>query len=235
MPHKKEPSSPFQSVQDGISVRSEKPIICAPPRLREVSPTLPLKQLQCSFDWRWPSHRFKEDRLALPLSTPLFLQAIAGVMSLASRPLVVSHAPRNFRSFEEDRFVPISYGQFSNSAFSSHGVADVAFVQTSLSACRDNRSKRHNVSCNCFFFLFFLSFFFRGVLRSQKPYGLLGTGEERDRERQPGPTFSVHTALDLFELHRLEALYRRFRKQYGHVLRLRYRYSYLKWTARELV
>ena len=36
------------------SVRSEKPI-CAPPRLSEVSPTLPLNQIQCSSDWRWLS------------------------------------------------------------------------------------------------------------------------------------------------------------------------------------
>ena len=36
-----------------VSMRSEKPI-CAPPRLSEVSPTLPLKWFQCSSDWRWP-------------------------------------------------------------------------------------------------------------------------------------------------------------------------------------
>ena len=36
-----------------VSVRLEKPI-CAPPRLSEVSPTLPLKRFQCSSDWRWP-------------------------------------------------------------------------------------------------------------------------------------------------------------------------------------
>ena len=37
-----------------VCVRSEKPI-CAPLRPTEVSPTLPLKQFQCSFDGRWPS------------------------------------------------------------------------------------------------------------------------------------------------------------------------------------
>ena len=42
-----------------VSMRSEKPI-CAPPHLSQVSPTSPLKRLQCS-----------SDRLALPLSTPL--------------------------------------------------------------------------------------------------------------------------------------------------------------------
>ena len=35
------------------SMRWEKPIR-APPRLSEVSPTLPLKRFQCSSDWRWP-------------------------------------------------------------------------------------------------------------------------------------------------------------------------------------
>ena len=35
-------------------MRSEKPI-CAPPRLSEVSPTLPLKRFQCPSDWQWPS------------------------------------------------------------------------------------------------------------------------------------------------------------------------------------
>ena len=35
-------------------MRSEKPI-CAPPRLSEVSPTLPFKRFQCPSDWQWPS------------------------------------------------------------------------------------------------------------------------------------------------------------------------------------
>ena len=38
-----------------VSMRSEKPILCAPPSLWEVSRTLPLRQFQCSFDWRRPS------------------------------------------------------------------------------------------------------------------------------------------------------------------------------------
>ena len=37
-----------------VSMRSENPI-CAPPRLSDVSPTLPSKWFQCSSDWRWPS------------------------------------------------------------------------------------------------------------------------------------------------------------------------------------
>ena len=36
-------------------MHSEKPMICTPPRLSEVSPTLPLKWFQCSSDWQWPS------------------------------------------------------------------------------------------------------------------------------------------------------------------------------------
>ena len=30
-------------------------VFCASPRLSDGSPTLPLKQFQCSSDWRWPS------------------------------------------------------------------------------------------------------------------------------------------------------------------------------------
>ena len=45
--------------------------IRAPPRLSEVSPTLPLKQLQCSSDWRWPSLVLSRKIVfALRLSTP---------------------------------------------------------------------------------------------------------------------------------------------------------------------
>ena len=47
----------FSSIQfKMVSMRSEKSIkLCAPPRLSEVSPTLPLKRFQCPSDWRWPS------------------------------------------------------------------------------------------------------------------------------------------------------------------------------------
>ena len=51
--------SQFSSFQDVIYAL-RKPI-CAPPRLSEVSPTLPLKRFQCSSDWRWPSRPFQED------------------------------------------------------------------------------------------------------------------------------------------------------------------------------
>ena len=66
----------FSSVQFGsvpfkiVSMRSERPIF-TPPRLSEISPTLPLNQFQCSSDRRWPSRPFKEDRLAFALSTPV--------------------------------------------------------------------------------------------------------------------------------------------------------------------
>ena len=42
----------FSSVQrqDGIYALGKAHTICAPPRLSEVSPTLPLKQFQCSSD-----------------------------------------------------------------------------------------------------------------------------------------------------------------------------------------
>ena len=36
-------------------MRLEEKAICAPPRLSEVSPALPLKRFQCSSDRRWPS------------------------------------------------------------------------------------------------------------------------------------------------------------------------------------
>ena len=36
-----------------VSMRLEKPI-CAPPRLSEASPPVPLKRFQWSSDWRWP-------------------------------------------------------------------------------------------------------------------------------------------------------------------------------------
>ena len=80
-----------------VSKRAEKPI-CAPPRLSEVSPTLPLKQFQCSSDWWWPS-------LVLSMKSDSsfkasLLQEIHGVMSLALCPQVVSQASQHFRSFE---------------------------------------------------------------------------------------------------------------------------------------
>ena len=59
------------SVQDAIYALGK---ACAPPRLSEVSPALPLKRFQCSSDWRWPSlvlsrkivQRFLFQRLSPP-------------------------------------------------------------------------------------------------------------------------------------------------------------------------
>ena len=81
-----------------LPMRSVKPI-CAPPRLSEVSTTLPLKQFQCSSDWRWPS---------LVLSRKIVKRFLClcrspgddSVMSLALCPQVVSQAPQNLRSSE---------------------------------------------------------------------------------------------------------------------------------------
>jgi len=61
-----------------VSKRSEKPMICAPARLSEVSPTLPFKQFQCLSDWfsRTRSSRASSFHVSL-------LQAIDSVMSLS--------------------------------------------------------------------------------------------------------------------------------------------------------
>ena len=83
-----------------VYMRSEKPI-CTPSRLSEVSPTLPLKQFQCSSDWRWLSvvlSRKVVQRFLFPCLS--LLQAIDGVMSLALCPHVVSQAPQHFKSSE---------------------------------------------------------------------------------------------------------------------------------------
>ena len=82
-------------------MRSEKPI-CAPPRLSEVSPTLPFKRFQCSSDWRWPSLILS--RKIFPGISPFHTslrQAIGGVMSLALCRQVVSQASQHFRSSEK--------------------------------------------------------------------------------------------------------------------------------------
>ena len=92
----------FSSVQfKVVSMRSEKPI-CAPPRLSEVSPTLPFKRFQCSSDWRWPSLILS--RKIFPGISPFHTslrQAIGGVMSLALCRQVVSQASQHFRSSEK--------------------------------------------------------------------------------------------------------------------------------------
>ena len=86
----------FSSVQDGI-MHPEKPMYTATPSLRSflniAFETVP------KFIWLTKVHScsFKEDRRALPLSTPL-LQAIDSVMSLALCLQLASRAPQHFRS-----------------------------------------------------------------------------------------------------------------------------------------
>ena len=85
-----------------VPMRSEKPIqLCAPPRVSEVPPTLPLKLFQCSPDWRWSSlvlSRKIVSRFLFPCHSP---PGINGVMSLALCPQVVSQASQHFRSSEK--------------------------------------------------------------------------------------------------------------------------------------
>ena len=96
----------FTSVQDGIyafgkaHMRSTPSLknfsnVCTPPCLSKMSPTLPLKQFQCSSDWRWPSlvllgkivQRFLFQRLSPPDD-----RWCVYVISLALCPQVVSQA-----------------------------------------------------------------------------------------------------------------------------------------------
>ena len=79
-------------------MRSEKPI-CAPPRLSEVSPTLPLKRFQCSDDGPLSSFQGRSSS-ALSFNASL-RQPINGVMSFALCLLVVSQASQHFRSSEK--------------------------------------------------------------------------------------------------------------------------------------
>ena len=67
--------------------------ICALYPVWEVSPTLPLKQFYCSFDWRWPFFVFwrKIVSRALVLSTPLNSRRFS-----ASCPQVVCQDPPHF-------------------------------------------------------------------------------------------------------------------------------------------
>ena len=91
----------LSSVQfEMISVRSGKPI-CAPPRLSEASPTLPLKRFQCCCFWLTMAlcRHFKEDRLALPLSTPLSSRrSMVWFLGFVPASIVVYQAPRHLIS-----------------------------------------------------------------------------------------------------------------------------------------
>ena len=92
------PDQQFSSVQDGIyalgkaHMRSTPSLSSFPKVAFQTVPVFARLTIALS-------RPFKEDRLALPLSTPL-LQAIRGVVSLALCPQVVSQAPQHFRSIE---------------------------------------------------------------------------------------------------------------------------------------
>ena len=75
-----------------VSVLSEKPI-CSPSRLPEVSPTLPLKQFQCTSDWRCPLSFFQRKSSSACSFYASLLQAIDDEMSLVLCLWVISQAP----------------------------------------------------------------------------------------------------------------------------------------------
>ena len=84
-----------------VCVLSEK-AICAPPRLSADSPTMPLKQFQCSSDGDDGPLSSFQGRLSNASSFHAsLLQAIGGVMSLALFAYVVSQAAQHFRSSEK--------------------------------------------------------------------------------------------------------------------------------------
>ena len=76
----------FSSVQDVICALGKSPY-AAPLRLSEVSPNVAFETVPMFVRLTMALSRpFKEDRLALPLSTPSLLQAICGMMSLGFVP-----------------------------------------------------------------------------------------------------------------------------------------------------
>ena len=90
-----------------VSIHSKKPI-CAPPHLSEVSLALPLKWFQCSSDCWWPSlvlsRKIIKHFLFSCFSPPDnfwwdIFQTIAGEISLALCPQVVSEAHLSFSAF----------------------------------------------------------------------------------------------------------------------------------------
>ena len=87
-------SSSFQFKM--VSMPSEKSI-CAPSRLSEVSPRLPLKRFQCSSDWRWPSLVLSRRSSSTSFFNASLFQAINGMMSLALCPLWSSSTLEIFR------------------------------------------------------------------------------------------------------------------------------------------
>ena len=76
----------FSSVQDGIYALEK--TLCAPPRLLEVSPTLPWKRFQYSSIDNGPFSSIQERSSSASFFSISFLQAIDGVMFLALCPRV---------------------------------------------------------------------------------------------------------------------------------------------------
>ena len=98
-----------------VSMLSKKSI-CAPPHLSEVSPTSPLKPIQCSSDSRWPalvlSRKIVWWNTSLAFHASLLL-AINGVMSLALCPQVVSQASQHSRSSEKQTTCEGCFARYS--------------------------------------------------------------------------------------------------------------------------
>ena len=97
-----EPSSQFSSVQNGIYTLGKNPYALYPVTLRSF-PNFAFETVP-KFVWLKLalSHPFKEDRLALPLSTPLSCRrSMVWCPWLCARTEVVSQASQHFRSSEK--------------------------------------------------------------------------------------------------------------------------------------
>ena len=109
------------------------------------------------------SRPFKEDRLALPLSMPLF-QAIDGVMSLDLWPQVVSQASQHFRSCEKPATCESCFAHQSICFSQLDGTRSVrnltvrdryVTLHGTRSACNRSRCIHHDITryvCNIIYF-----------------------------------------------------------------------------------
>ena len=104
-----------------VSMRSEKPI-CAPPRLSDVSPTLPFQIVPLSDG---PLSSFPGRSSNASSFHASLLQAIDGVMSLALCPQVVSQAPQHFTSSEKQATC--------EGCFASQSISSVVSLQAGMS------------------------------------------------------------------------------------------------------
>ena len=116
-----------QRVRQFYAMRSEKRI-CAPPRLSEASPALPLKQFLCSSDSRVIA--------SVSFFHTSLLQVIDGVVVLALRPLVVSLVPRHFTSSERQATCEVCFaGHCICSIISLHSGMSKAVFLTGVFKC----------------------------------------------------------------------------------------------------